>query len=169
MADTLAIAHNLTAAGITQSHAEAIANVLGQRHGDIATKDFVRSQTSTVRAEISALRGDMNAEIGTVRTEIGALRSDMNAETGALRGDIGALRADMNAEMSGVRAEIGALRGDMNTETGTLRGEINALRADMNAAMSALETRLVRWIVGTGIALAGIMSAAFFAVLQFMP
>ena len=99
MIDTLSIASDLVAAGVAkpqaEAHARAIANAVGQQYGDLATKDFVRS-------EIGALRSEMIGEIGSVRGEIGSLRSDMN-------GKIGALRADMNAETSSIRADMSAM------------------------------------------------------------
>lgn len=108
MIDTLAIASDLVAAGVAkpqaEAHARAIANAVGQQYADIATKDFVRSEISALRAEL--------------REEIGALRAE-------------------------VRGEISAVRGEM----------------------SALETRLVRWIVGTMIAGGGLL----FAALHFIP
>lgn len=68
MINTLSIASDLSKAGIERSHAEAIANAIGTRQRDVATKDFVRAEISGVRAEI-------RAEIGAVRTEMGALET----------------------------------------------------------------------------------------------
>ena len=59
MLNTLTIAHNLTDSGFEREQAEAIANVVADvaksEHGDLASKEFVRSQISAVRAEISKL------------------------------------------------------------------------------------------------------------------
>ena len=100
MIDTLSIARKLSSSGGKREQAEAIADVVAdavdQQYGELATKDFVRNQISTVRGEVSDLRGDMNTQI-----------SD--------------------------------LRGDMNTQ------------------ISALETRLVRWIVATGLVVVGLL------------
>ena len=100
MIDTLSIARKLSSSGVKREQAEAIADVVAdavdQQYGELATKDFVRNQISTVRGEVSDLRGDMNTQI-----------SD--------------------------------LRGDMNTQ------------------ISALETRLVRWIVATGLVVVGLL------------
>ncbi len=69
-----------------------------------------------------------------------------------VRGEVSNLRGDMNAQ-------IGDLRGDMNAQIGDLRGEIGDLRGDMNAQISALETRLVRWIVATGLVVISLLVA----------
>ncbi len=55
MINTLSIASDLSRAGIEKSHAEAIANAIGTPQEDLATKDFVRAEISTVRGEMSAL------------------------------------------------------------------------------------------------------------------
>ncbi len=55
MINTLSIASDLSKAGIEKSHAEAIANAIGTRQEDLATKDFVRAEISTIRGEMSAL------------------------------------------------------------------------------------------------------------------
>ncbi len=107
MIDTLSIARKLSDSGVKREQAEAIADVVAdavdQQYGELATKDFVRNQISTVRGEISDLRGDMNAQISE-------------------------LRGDMNAQISA-----------------------------QDAKMSALETRLVRWIVATGLVVVGLL------------
>ena len=123
MLNTLTIAQNLAESGFKREQAEAIANVVADaaksERGDLASKEFVRSQ-------ISALRGEMKAEIS-------------------------ALRGDMKTEIATVRDEIGTVRG----EIGTVRGE-----------MSKLETRLIRWIVGTGIAVGGLVATVAAIVLS---
>ena len=54
-----------------------------------------------------------------------------------------------------VRGEIKDLRADVNTEIGIVRVELSNLRGEMNAT----ETRIIRWIIGVGIALGGIVAA----------
>ena len=70
MIDTLSIASDLAAAGVAkpqaEAHARAIASAVGQQYGDLATKDFVRS-------EIGSLRAEMNAEISSVRRNMSAM------------------------------------------------------------------------------------------------
>ena len=136
MINTFSIARKLSDSGVKREQAEAIADVVAdavnQRDENLATKDFVRNQISIVRGEISDLRGDMNAQISD-------LRGDMNAQISDLRGD-------MNAQISDLRGDMSGLRGDMS-----------GLRGDMNAQISALETRLVRWIVATGLVVAGLL------------
>ena len=55
----------------------------------------------------------------------------------------------VTSQIQTVRAEIGDLRADMNSMEGNLRAE-----------MKAQETRLVRWIVGAFVGIAGLLLAA---------
>ncbi|MXW65209.1 MAG: hypothetical protein F4Y00_06245 [Bacteroidetes bacterium SB0662_bin_6] len=52
MINTLSIARDLSEAGIERSHAEAIAHAMGTRQGDVATKDFVHAEISTLEARL---------------------------------------------------------------------------------------------------------------------
>lgn len=54
----------------------------------------------------------------------------------------------VQGEISDLRVQISDLRGDMNTNISDLHGE-----------MHAQETRIVRWIVGTGIVVVGYLIA----------
>ncbi len=52
MVNTLSIASDLSEAGIERPHAEAIANAIGTRQEDVATKDFVRAEISTLETRL---------------------------------------------------------------------------------------------------------------------
>lgn len=68
-----------------------------------------------------------------------------------VRGEIKTVQGEIKTvqgEISDLRVQISDLRGDMNTNLSDLRGEIHAQ-----------ETRIVRWIVGTGIVAIGYLIA----------
>ena len=70
-----------------------------------------------------------------------------------------------------VRGEIKDLRADVNTETGAIRVEIESVRvelSDLRGEMNATETRIIRWIVGVGIALGGIVAAGISALVSVL-
>ena len=86
MVNTLSIASDLSEAGIEKPHAEAIANAIGTRQEDVATKDFVRAEISTVRAEISTVRTEMSAlETRLVRWMVGTVFAASGLLFAALR------------------------------------------------------------------------------------
>ncbi len=139
MIDTLSISHELTRAGIRRGQADAIANVVAEsvthQNGNLVTSDLVH-------------------------THIGEAQKDTNTQIDALRVEIGGLREDVTTKTSSVRVEISELRGDLETKTTSVRVEISELEttvSDLIARLNAFETRIVRWVVGTGIAL-GIFS-----------
>ena len=103
MMDTLSIARNLSEAGVdwkqAQAHAAVIARAVEQQHGDVATKEFVRS-------ELNALRGELSSEISTVRGELSSEISAVHGEINAVRGEIGTLRGELSSEISTVEARL---------------------------------------------------------------
>jgi hypothetical protein len=74
---------------------------------------------------------DVLARLGRVEVDVAALKA--SSVHFATKGDVGELRG-----------EIGGLRGEL----GELRGEIGELKA----FIASVETSVIKWIVGTGIA-----------------
>ena len=132
MVDTLSIARKLSGSGVKREQAEVFAEVVA----DVADQQYADLATKDF----------VSSQISIVRGEVIELRGDMNAQNSELRGEISELRGDMNTQIS-------ELRGDMNTQ-------ISELRGGMNAQISALETRLVRWIVATGLVVIGLLVAS---------
>ena len=135
MIGTLTLARELTESGIKREKAEAIADVVAKavthQNDSLATTEFVRTQIGDVQKETGTQLESMRVEIGEVRVEISELRNDMETKIGKVRVEIGE-----------VRVEISELRSDMNAKIGEVRAEI-----------SATEVRIVRWLIGIGIAL----------------
>ena len=146
MINTLSIARRLSESGIDRKQAEvyaeaivdAVADAFSQQGKDLATKDFVYNQINIVRGEIKDLRADVNTETGALRVEIESVRG----------------------EIESVRVEIESVR----VEIESVRVELSDLRGEMNAT----ETRIIRWIVGVGIALGGIVAAGISALVSVL-
>ena len=79
MMDTLSIARNLSEAGVdwkqAQAHAAVIAHAVEQQHGDVATKEFVRSELNALRSELSSEISAVEAKISTVEAKISAVEA----------------------------------------------------------------------------------------------
>lgn len=75
-----------------------------------------------LRADMRALRGDVNTLASELRGEMGELRGEMNALARDLRSDLGVIRDDV----AGLREEVGDLRRDV----ATLREEVEEIQAD---------------------------------------
>ena len=86
------------------------------------------------------------AGLAEVRTEIGALDTRLSTQIAALRAD----GAEQHAVM---RGDVADLRTEVRTEIASVRTE-----------MANLETRLIRWMVGTVLATA----ALTFGILRFL-
>lgn len=81
-----------------------------------------------------------------------ATKSDLLATKGELKEDIHGVRLEVQT----VRTEMQTLRAEMQTLKTELKGDSLSLRADMGA----MEARLIRWFVGTAIAIAALAFTA---------
>ena len=109
--DPLAAARDLKAAGFEAEQAEALAAQLrfaaGADHADLATK-----------ADIEALKGDIDTFRTETKADIAELRSDTQAKLAelesrlrsAIQADIAELRSATQADIAGLRAELGTVR-----------------------------------------------------------
>ena len=81
----------------------------------------------------------------------------------ATKADVESLRADMIAGDAALQSEIGSLRTELKTEIGSLRAElkteIGSLRADIYRDIYRMEARLIKWWVGSMIAMTVVISS----------
>ena len=69
-----------------------------------------------------------------------------------VRGEIAELRAEQRTQIAEVRTEIAELRAEQRTQIAEVRTEIAVVRSEI----ASLETRLIRWMVGTVLATAAL-------------
>ena len=112
---------------------------------------------SGVKREQAEAIADVVADAVNQRDENLATKDFVRNQISIVRGEISDLRGDMNAQISGLRGDMNAQISDLRGDMSGLRGDMSGLRGDMNAQISALETRLVRWIVATGLVVAGLL------------
>ncbi len=137
--NTLSIARRLSESGIDRKQAEVYAEAIVDAVADAFSQ----------QGKDPATKDFVYNQINIVRGEIKDLRADVNTETGALR-----------VEIESVRGEIESVR----VEIESVRVELSDLRGEMNAT----ETRIIRWIVGVGIALGGILVAGISALVSVL-
>jgi hypothetical protein len=102
-----------------------------------------------------------------LRAEIGALRTDMNGQTAGLRTDLGreiaGLRTDLGREIAGLRADLGAeiagLRTDLIGQIAGLRTDLGGQIADMRADLWRSQRQLTWIVVSFALALVGLFGA----------
>ncbi len=78
------------------------------------------------------------------------------ATTEFVRTHMGDVQKETGTQVESMRVEIGELRNDMETKIGEVRVEISEVRVEisaLDAKISATEVRIVRWLIGIGIAL----------------
>jgi chromosome segregation ATPase len=119
-------------------------------HGNVARPLYLEDQIIEKKP--------MEPNIGVIGNEIAHLRSDVNElkegmktvnkTLGELRDGQTQLKGDINT----VRAEMGTLRAEL----GTLRAEMGALGKQIDERIAVLETKIIKWVMGTGISCAGL-------------
>ncbi len=142
--DTHELVKDLKASGFTDAQAEAVTRAVKQSQdfSDLVTKSDLALQTSELRSEINAVRGEIREVRAELREEIAGVRAELRAEIDGVRVEIGGV----HAEIGGVRAEIGGIRGEL----------------------AALELRLIKWVVGVGIAATLAVGGMFWTVAQVL-
>ena len=145
MLDTLAIARALTAADFTPGQADAITDAVRQAAAGVDV------ETLATKDDIAALE---RATKDDLRTEIAALGSAMKALEHAMKTDMAALERTMKADLTALERAMKALE--------------RAAKADLRVEIAALELRLVKWIVGTGLAVAGLVVAGVVTALRLL-
>lgn len=96
----------------------------------------IESSVSEIRVQVSAIAAVM-PHLATM-ADVAELRVEMRSESGSVR-------SETSSQISSARGEISSLKGEMGSQVGQLRGEI-----------SAVESRIIKWIVATVIATAGL-------------
>ena len=86
-----------------------------------------------------------------------ATPEDLDAHRSEVRADFNTHRADIRADLDTHRADV---RADLDTHRADVRASIDTLRADVRADIAALETRLIKWMIGIALTATGIVVAA---------
>ena len=144
MLDTHAVARSLTDAEFTQAQADAITNAVRQavEQSDHVTSDQFKAGLAEVQTQIANLDKRLSTELAEQRAEIAEMRAEQRAEIAETRAEqrteIAETRAEQRTEIAAVRSEIAEMRAEQRTEIAAIRTEL-----------ANLETRLIRWMVGT--------------------
>jgi HAMP domain-containing protein len=121
--------------------------------------------------------GAVEVSVNDIRALVSALTAVVphlatKAEVSALSGNVDALRGELKADMPhlATKAEVNALRGELKADMPHLatKAEVNALRGELKADMHAMESSLIKWIVGTAIASVAVASAIASVVAKFV-
>jgi len=112
-----------------------------------------------------ALADAMQGQVAT-KADLQELEFRLSGEIAATRADLRQVEIRLSAEVAGVRSELTATRAE-------LKGDIAKLEERIERRGAESDSRMVRWVVGTGITgvltLGGIIVAAAWKLLQVLP
>lgn len=138
---------------------------------------YIKDQITDMKLDIRGIRGELKA----ANDSIVSLQKEMSGSVASLRaevnGSIASLRAEVSGSIASLRAEvsdsIASLRKEVNGSISSLQREVSAVVATVanmeshyatKAELRALETHIIRWFVGTAIAL----TALAFTIARFV-
>ena len=85
-----------------------------------------------------------------------ATKSDLAAVESALKSDVAGVKSDLAAVEAALKVDV----ADVKVDVAGVKSDMASLEARMSARISAQETRLIKWMVGVGVGVAGLVVAA---------
>ena len=144
--DTLAAARRLKKVGMEESHAEAVAESLRDAvTGSVATKQDLNAVEVRLREEVTAVK----VEIAAVKAGGAAVEAEITAVEARLRESV-------DARFEKVEAEIRALPESTDARPDAHGQALDRIERQLER-LSADHRTEVRWIVGSALALGGLM------------
>ena len=140
MFDTHAVARALTEADLTPAQADAITD---------AVRLAAEHDAAAIDVETLATKSDLAAVEVALKSDVAGVKSDLVAVEAALKSDIAGVKSDLAAVEAALKVDVAGVKSDMAS-----------LEARMSARISAQETRLIKWMVGVGVGVAGLVVAA---------
>ena len=157
-------------AGVAAVEAEITGVEARLREETAAVRTELREEIAGVKAEIAGVEARLREEIAGVKAEIAGVKAEIAGVEARLREEI----AGVKAEVAGVEARVAAVEAKLREEIAGVKAEIRAQRESTDARLDAHGQALdrierqferlsadhrtrVRWIVGSALALAGLM------------
>jgi len=142
--DTHAAIRRLTGAGMPEPHAEAV--VREQVH-------LIEHNLAT-KADIETLRQETKADIAAVRADVEKLRLETSA-------DVEKLRQETKADIAAVQADVEKLRQETKADIAAVLADVETLRLETKAGIETAKLDLIKWMVATNVTLVALVIAAF--------
>jgi hypothetical protein len=122
------------------------------------TVDDILKRLGNAEADVSKLKIDVGviaanyatkSDIAEVKTSIAELRTELKVEIAEVRVEIAGVRTELRSGIAGVRTAIAEVRTELKDEIGRVR-----------TAIESMDAKIIRWVVATGIATAGLAFSA---------
>ena len=162
MLDTHAVARALTNAEFTPAQADAITDAVRQaaEHGDQVTSDQFKTGLAELRTEMAGQRAELTEQIAEVAGQI----AEQRAEVAEVRTEIANLDTRLSTQIGALDTRLSTQIADLRTEQTTAIAGVRTEIAEVRTGIASLETRLIRWMVGTVLATATLT----FGILRFL-
>ena len=90
----------------------------------------------------------MESRIARIEADIGHINSTL----ATVQADVRELRTDLRNGLAAANESIAEVKNSVTALDAKCEGQFAALRAEIRATSSALESKLIKWIIGTMIA-----------------
>ena len=132
----------------------------GNMHRNEASLVFIEDQVTEIpmEARIARIESDVSyikENIGNIHLDVRDLRGDMKAANDSiaeLRNAVVGLSGSVDAKFNGLSGAIATLDAKVDAKLNEVRGSISTLDAKVDARINALETKIIKWILGTVLA-----------------
>ena len=151
MFDTHAVARALTEADLTPAQADAITDAvrLAAEH-DAAAIDV---ETLATKSDLAAVRTELKSDIADVKSDVAAFGSSLKSDVASLKSDVAGFGSSLKSDVAGLKSDVAGFGS-------SLKSDVAGFEARMSARISAQETRLIKWMVGVGVGVAGLVVTA---------
>ena len=152
--DTLKLARRLRdGAHMSQDQAEGVADALAEAMSgaELATKGDVAAAKGEVKAELAAVKAELKADLAAVKAE--------------LKADIQELELKIDKRFEAINGRFEAVNGRF--EAIDRRFETIGERIERRA--SETEARLIRWLIGIGVAAIVTVIGTGWTVIRYLP
>ncbi len=159
--DTHAAVKTLTAAGASEEIAVAVVDVAQEAAAEHGRELATRAGIAELRADVAAQREATRADTARLSVELAATRTDVETVRAGVEKVRETTRADIAEVREAARADARTIQASIETLRETTRADI----AEVRAEQARMETRLIKWVVGTSL----VVGALIVGVLRLLP
>jgi hypothetical protein len=114
------------------------------------------------REETAINFGKVHAAIIATHVEIAKGHDDLNSKIAASHNDLNSKIAASHNDLS---SKIAASHNDLSSKIAASHNDLSSKIADAHVEIAKMETRIIKWFVGTAITLTGVV----FAMARYLP
>jgi len=159
--DTLKLARRLRdGAHMSQDQAEGVADALAEAMSgaELATKGDVAAAKGEVKAELAAVKAELKADLAAVKAE--------------LKADIQELELKIDKRFEAINGWFEAVNGRFEAVNGRFEAidrRFETIGERIERRASETEARLIRWLIGIGVAAIVTVIGTGWTVIRYLP